>query len=136
MKKHIYKTRVRYAEVDQMGVVYYANYFLYMESGRTGLLRDEGYPYTRIEDEGMLMPITETKLQYKSSAKYDDKILVETTIGYIRNASIRINYIIKKEDNTIIAKGYTVHPVVDREFKIVDVPENLKKILEPYIDNN
>jgi acyl-CoA thioester hydrolase len=106
-----------------------------MESGRTGLLRDEGYPYTRIEEDGMLMPITETKLQYKSAAKYDDKIFVETTIGYIKNASIKINYIIKKEDSTVIANGYTIHPVVDREFRIIDVPEDLRQILKPYLDN-
>lgn len=136
MKKHIYETRVRYAEVDQMGVVYYANYLLYMESGRTGLLRDEGYPYARIEEEGILMPITETKLKYKSAAKYDEIIIVQTTIGFIKNASIKINYKIKKHDNTVIANGYTIHPFVDKEFKIIGVPDKLRTILEQYLEEN
>lgn len=133
-KVSIYKTRVRYGEVDQMGVVYYGNYFLYLESARTGLLRDEGFPYTRLEEEGILLPVSETKLQYKSSAVYDDEIVVETTIGYVKNASIKINYKVKKEDGTPVAAGYTIHPFVNKEWDIMRIPDHMREILKDYLE--
>jgi acyl-CoA thioester hydrolase len=133
MKKHIYKTRVRYAEVDQMGVVYYANYLAYLESGRTGLLRDEGFPYSEMEARGLLLPVMECHCKYKGAARYDEEISVETTLGYVKNASIKITYRIKNSEGEVIVTGYTVHPFVDRDWKIVSIPDEIKAVLAPYV---
>lgn len=135
MKTHIYKTRVRYAEVDQMGVVYYGNYLAYLESARTGLLRDEGYSYAEMEKAGLFLPVVECNIKYKGSARYDDEILVETTIGYIRHASIEFKYTVRAPNGNAIVIARTVHPIVDRDWKIKSVPERIRALLSPFIEN-
>lgn len=135
MKKHIYKTRVRYAEVDQMGVVYYANYLAYLESGRTGLLREGGYSYARMEAEGVFLPVSECCCKYKGAARYDEEITVETTIGYVKNASIKINYKVLNASGAVILIGYTIHPFVSSKWKIISIPEDIKKLLSGYIED-
>src|SRR5262245_2188331 len=72
------RLRVRYAETDQMGVVYYANYFVWFEVGRTDLLRDSGWSYRHMEDEGYSLPVIDAHCVYRESAKYDDDIEVRT----------------------------------------------------------
>ena len=134
MRKHIYRTRVRYAEVDQMGVVYYANYLAYMESGRTGLLRDGGYSYARMEKEGLFLPVTECQCRYKGAAKYDEELIVETTIAYVRNASIRFNYKIFNQAGEPIVTAHTIHPFIDANWKIVSIPDEISSILSSYIE--
>ena len=80
-----------------MGVVYYANYLAYLESGRTGLLRDEGIPYSDMEARGLLLPVTECHCRYQGAARYDEEITVETTLAYVKKASIKINYRVKNQ---------------------------------------
>ncbi len=133
MKVYVYKTRVRYAETDQMGVVYYGNYLTYLESARTGLLREEGYPYSDLEQKGLLLPVTECKIQYKGSARYDEEVSVETTLAYVKNASVKFNYRVLNKDNKEIASAYTIHPFVNREWKIVTIPDEIKKLLNQYV---
>ena len=135
MRKHVYKTRVRYAEVDQMGVVYYANYLAYLESARTALLREGGYSYARMEKEGLYLPVTECLCKYKGAARYDEEITVETSMGYVRNASIKINYTVRGEAGEVILTGHTIHPFVDKEWKIVGIPKDIKKILSSFIED-
>ena len=133
MKKFIYKTRVRYAEIDQMGIAYYGSYFLYMESARTGLLREIGYPYAQLEKQGYYLPVSETKCKYIKGALYDEEIRTETTIGFIHNASLKFIYNIFNDMNELLAKGHTVHPVVNNDWKIIAIPDFMKKALEPYL---
>ncbi len=134
MKKHIYKTRVRYAEVDQMGVVYYGNYLPYLESARTELLRDGGFSYARMESEGIFLPVTECLCRYKGSARYDEEISVESTLGYVKNASIKINYVVKNEAGKVILTGHTIHPFINREWKIVTIPPEIRDILSIFVE--
>ncbi len=134
MKTFLYKTRVRYAEVDQMGVVYYANYLAYMESGRTGLLREEGIPYGDMEARGLLLPVTECNCKYHGAARYDEEITVETTLAFVKNASIRLNYKIRNHSGEVIVTAYTVHPFVNNDWKIITIPKDIKAILETYLE--
>jgi acyl-CoA thioester hydrolase len=134
MKTNTYKTRVRYAEVDQMGVVYYANYLAYLESGRTGLLREAGMPYGDIERMGVSLPVTECQCKYRGAARFDEEIAVETTIAYIKNASIKFSYAVKNQSGDIIVTGYTIHPFVDASWKIVAVPEDVRNGLTAYLE--
>lgn len=133
MEKFVYKTRVRYAEIDQMGIAYYGSYFLYMESARTGLLRERGYPYDQLEKKGYFLPVSETKCKYIKGAVFDEEIKTETTIGFIHNASIKFIYNIYNENSELLAKGHTIHPVVNNEWKIIAVPDILRNALEPYL---
>jgi acyl-CoA thioester hydrolase len=136
MKTYVYRTRVRYGETDQMGVVYYGNYLLYLESARTGLLREEGFPYSEMEKKNLLLPVTECKIQYKGAARYDEQVSVETTLAYVRNASVKICYKVKNEEGREIAEAYTIHPFVNREWKIISIPDDIKEALSCYVSTD
>ena len=77
--RSVSRVRVRYAETDQMGVVYYANYFVWFEVGRTDLLRDAGWSYREMELEGIALPVIEAHCEYRQSARYDDELEIRTT---------------------------------------------------------
>ena len=133
MRKHIYRTRVRYNEVDKMNVVHNSVYYLYMELARTDLVRAEGVPYKRMETEGVLIPVVKSGCSFVQPARYDDVLFVETHIKYIRNASLRFEYAVKREDDVLLAQGYTVHAIVDNEFEVIPFPERWRSVFEKYV---
>ncbi len=106
--------RVRYADTDQMKMVYYAKYFEYFESGRSDLLRDIGLPYPEIEHMGFHLPVIEAHAKYYKSARYDDLIKVTTTLRDKPQARVRLEYQIHNvETNDLLVEGYTVHSFID-----------------------
>ncbi|MGQ9661421.1 MAG: acyl-CoA thioesterase [Kiritimatiellia bacterium] len=110
--------RVPYAHVDQMGVVYYAHYFVYFEMARSALLREAGLPYPELERRGVLLPVVEAHCTYLSPAHYDELILIRTCCKEIRKARLRIEYEVVR-DNTSLASGYTEHVCLSREGKVL-----------------
>lgn len=133
MKTHIYKTQVRYCETDQMAVVHNSVYYIYMELARTDLVRVEGVTYKQMEDTGILMPVLESGCKFKNPARYDDVIEVETHIAYFRNASIRFEYRLRKDDGTLLATGYSVHAAVDRDFQVTTIPDDWREFFSKYL---
>ncbi|NUQ27765.1 MAG: acyl-CoA thioesterase [Acidobacteriaceae bacterium] len=118
------RIRVRYAETDQMGVVYHANYVVWFEVGRVELLRSIGLPYKQLEEEGILIAVAEVNARYKRPARYDDEIAVRTTVKQVRGSIIRIGYqVVRVTDEELLCEGETVHVVIDREFKRASLPE-------------
>ena len=118
----IYKTdiRVPYADVDGMGIVYHANYIKYFEVGRTEYLREAGYPYAKLEEDGIWLPVASVRCEYKSPARYDDLLTVSTWVGDLKNATIVMAYeISRKGTDEIIARGETKHPITDDKLKPV-----------------
>lgn len=120
--------RVRYAETDQMGVVYYANYLVWFEIGRVELLRSLGLAYDNMEkDHGLVLPVIEANCRYRAPAKYDDEILIETQPSLVRGSVIKFAYrILRKNagaDPQLLAEGETVHVVCDEHFKRTHLPE-------------
>ncbi|MBD0382782.1 acyl-CoA thioesterase [Paenibacillus sedimenti] len=87
---HQHQLRVRYEETDQMGVVYHANYLTWFEIGRTELIRELGYPYRKIEEKGLLLPLVEADAKFKKPARYDDLVSIYTRIS--ESSSIRIDF--------------------------------------------
>jgi acyl-CoA thioester hydrolase len=114
---HINKTeiRVRYGETDQMGVVYHANYAQYFEVGRTEWLRQFGITYKEMEDRGVMLPVVSLQINYKSSARYDDQLLIVTRLSKIPTASITFDYELLNVENEILATGTTVLAFIDME---------------------
>ena len=112
--------------------VYYANYLKWFEIGRTEILRQYGYDYSGIEKKDIIVPVVEVKCSYKQSAKYNDVVIINTTIGNIGNSSIMFNYeIIRKKDKKLLAEGYTINVFVDRKtMKSIEIPEELRKALQ------
>lgn len=112
-KKNEYKLRVRYGETDQMGVVYYGNYAQYFEVGRTEWLRDFGMTYKQMEADGFLLPVISLNIKYKKSARYDDVIIVKTTLVKLPSVTIEFNYEIYNEAGEILVEGNTVLAFID-----------------------
>ena len=115
MKKHVFKTRVRYQETDQMGFVHNSKYLVYFEEARTDLVRAENYPYKKMEEDGYFFPISEAGLKFMMPLKYDDELEVEVTVSKLKSFSIQFNYTIKKPDGTVCATGHTLHASIDNQ---------------------
>jgi len=119
--------RVTYAETDAMGIVYYANYLRWLEVGRTELMRSLGIAYKEMEARGAFLPVSEVYCKYHASARYDDILIIETTVDFLKRASIQFSYrILRQSDGTLLITGSTLHAFVDREGKIVKVPSALR----------
>ncbi len=120
--------RVRYAETDQMGIVYYANYFVWFELGRVELLRSLGLAYSRLEtDHGCILPVVSARCRYRAPARYDDEILIETRPAMLRGSVLKFAYtILRKEgegrERTLLAEGETVHVVCDDQLNRKPLP--------------
>lgn len=124
MKKTEIQYRVPYADTDQMGVVYYANYLIYFERLRTEILREGGIPYSVLEENGVMLPVTEAYCSYKSSAKYDDLLTISGWVDEIRGVRIKIACEVYRE-NELLVTGHTVHACISPEGKLVKPPPEL-----------
>jgi acyl-CoA thioester hydrolase len=121
--------RVRYADTDQMGVVYYANYFVWFEVGRTNLLRDSGWSYREMEAAGVALPVIETACQYRLPARYDDEIQIRTTGSLLSPVRLAFTYDVRRPaDDALLATGRTVHAAVDRSGRPCRLPERVKAL--------
>lgn len=131
MEKNTASYRVIYGDTDQMGVVYYANYLRWFEMGRTELLRQVGLPYTLVEEKGLRFPVVEISCRYHAPARYDDTILVETTLTEVGRATIVFHYrILRQGDNLTVASGWTKHACVDQEGKLTKIPAAMETLLK------
>ncbi len=125
----ISRVRVRYAETDQMGVVYYANYFVWFEVGRTDLLRESGWNYREMETEGFGLPVIEAHCTYRQSAKYDDEIEVRTTGEMLSPVRVKFSYeVVRAADAATLATGTTVHATLDRQGRPCRLPARVRGV--------
>ncbi len=131
------KIEPRYAETDQMGVIYHGNYFTYFEVARTGFFKHFGYPYKMMEERGVMLPVVDVSCQYKKPILYDDDIIVRTSIESVKGIRIKMKYeIIRTTTEELLATGSTTHAFVDLELKPIrynKLDEKLKKIVETCI---
>jgi acyl-CoA thioester hydrolase len=120
------RIRVRYAETDKMGVVYYANYLVWFEVGRTDLLRGSGLSYREMEVEGFSLPVIEAQCSYRQSARYDDDLDIRTTGTLLSRVRVRFNYeVVRAADEAVLAEGYTVHASLDQDGRPRRLPDRI-----------
>jgi acyl-CoA thioester hydrolase len=118
------RLRVRYAETDQMKVVYHSNYIIWMEVGRVEFMRQLGFTYRDMETDGYHLPVVEVKCRYKSSAVYDDEILIRTHMSNQRGPMIRFSYdILRASDHALLAEGESTHFIVGPDLQRATLPE-------------
>ncbi|MDF1577348.1 MAG: thioesterase family protein [Desulfurivibrionaceae bacterium] len=132
MGDYIHRTerRVLYADTDSGGVVYYGNYLHFFEAGRTEILRANGASYRELEENGYILPVVECHIRYKASARYDDLLLVETSVHDVRKMSCRFNHRLSRvDDQRLLVKGYTVHACVDPQGKLTPFPDYFREKL-------
>ncbi|MFN4196474.1 MAG: acyl-CoA thioesterase [Caldimicrobium sp.] len=122
--------RVIYGDTDCGGVMYYANYLRLFEIGRTELVRQKGLSYKEIEERWqIILPVVEVYAKYKASAKYDDLLLIKTSLQEIKPLKLTFSYQILKE-RQILVEGKTIHIPINPQGKIVRLPEEILKILK------
>jgi acyl-CoA thioester hydrolase len=115
--------RVRYAETDQMGVVYYSNYFIWFEVGRVELLRQAGFSYRDLEDDHYGLPVVEARCRYKTPALYDDVLVIRSRVSRLRSSTIQFGYeIVRQSDGALLAEGETSHFVIGPDKKRAPLP--------------
>lgn len=121
--------RVRYKETDQMGVVYYGNYFTWFEVGRNDFFRNLNLGCKELEEKGVLLPVIETGCKYISSAKFDEEILIETQLTELKGVRMKLNYkIYRKEDKALLAEGFTRHAFVDKNLRPIRFKKEFKNV--------
>jgi acyl-CoA thioester hydrolase len=130
------RLRVRYAETDQMGVVYHSNYLIWFEVGRVEFLRQLGFVYKDLEqNEDCHIAVVDVRCKYKAPARYDDCILVRTRLRNVRESVIHFDYeILREPDGTVLAVGETTHVVVTAQMNKCGLPEKyleaFRKVME------
>ena len=129
------KIRVRYAETDQMGVVYHANHFIWFEVGRVEFLRQLGFSYREMEEkDGCCIAVVDARCRYKAPARYDDEITVRTRLKNVRDSLVHFGYeLLRVSDGVLLAEGETTHIVIDSQMTVRVIPEKYMKVFQQAI---
>ncbi|MCH7400559.1 acyl-CoA thioesterase [Belliella kenyensis] len=127
------QVRVRYAETDQMGYVYYGNYAMYFEVGRVEALRAVGFSYKQMEANGIMMPVLEQETKYLRPGKYDELLTIKVKIPYLPSARITFEYEVYNEEMDLITTGKTILTFLKTDtHRPSRPPQYLLDILKPY----
>ena len=137
MTEPIFQTqyRVIYGDTDSGGMMYHANYLRLAEIGRTEMLRIWGIPYSEMEQQGIILPVTESYLRYKASAKYDDLVTIATSLAEVKFVSCRFHYRITRREEgqgreQLLVKGFTNLACINRQGKLMSFPDNIRAALQ------
>ncbi len=124
------RVRVRYAETDQMGVVYHSNHFIWFEVGRVELLRQLGFSYRDMEqNDRCFIAVADARCRYKAPALYDDEIIVRTNLKHVRESVVQFGYeLVRVSDGSLLAEGETTHIVTNAQMKKTSLPEKYLKV--------
>jgi acyl-CoA thioester hydrolase len=129
MPSSVTRLRVRYAETDKMGVVYYANYFVWFEVARTDLLRALGWSYREMEHAGVSLPVIDARCEYKRPARYDDEIEVRTTGRMLSPIRMQFDYeVVRVDDGSVAACGHTIHAALDPAGRPCRLPGRISEV--------
>ncbi len=122
---HETRLRVRYAETDQMGVVYHSNHLIWFEVGRVELMREMGFSYRDMErEEGCFIAVAEVKCRYRAPVYYDEEVLVRTRLKAVRESVVVFSYeLVRAHGGGLLADGETTHIVTDSQMKVSALPE-------------
>lgn len=127
MSTNTIELRPRYSETDQMGVIYHANYLVWMEMGRTEWCKAHGFSYKDMEREGVLLAVVEANCRYLSPARYDDPIAVTATMSEANRRMVRFEYEIRNaESGALLATGFTRHIFCNRDLQPASLPERYR----------
>jgi acyl-CoA thioester hydrolase len=120
------RLRVRYAETDAMGIVYHANYIVWFEVGRGEFMRQRGGDYREFEGQGLYLPVTEVDARFVAPARYDDVVVVRTSVAEFRSRSVTMCYeVLMQDTGQLLVTGHTKHFCTDREGRVRRFPPDL-----------
>ena len=125
------RLRVIYGDTDQMGVVYYANYFRYFEFARSEYFRAVGGSYSVLEAKGSFLPVVEATASYRAPAKYDDVLIIRAEVSEMRRASLTFQYEIRRDGaEQVLCTGKTIHACIGRDGRPTRLPDEVAKLLK------
>ena len=128
---HVTELRVRYAETDRMGIVYYANYLVWCEVGRVEFLRALGGSYAALEAQGYGLAVAEATVRYLAPARFDDQVRVETTLSGVRSRAVTFDYVISlAESGTRLATAHTALVSIDSSGRPTALPAEFRALLD------
>jgi acyl-CoA thioester hydrolase len=131
MLQHTTQIRVRYAETDQMGVVYHANYVVWMEVGRVEAMRSAGLNYSEMEKEGVMVAVLGVEVDYRAAARYDDLVDVTAKVVEVQSRKMRIEYEIHRAgDRQLLATGATRHLFINKDMRPVRCPDKYFQLFQ------
>lgn len=127
------RLKVRYVETDKMGIVHHSNYYAWFEVGRGDFIKKIGITYSDMEKEGIMMPLVETYCKHYEGAKYDDDIIIKTSIEEMSPVKVIFNYdVIREEDGKFLARGKTTQTFISAEFKIINLKKKYPQLWENF----
>src|SRR5258708_25693049 len=131
------RLRVRYAETDQMGVVYHSNHLIWFEVGRVELMRQLGFSYSDMErDDGCFIAVAEVKCRYRAPVRYDEEVVVRTRLKGVRESVVQFSYeLVRAVDGALLAEGETTHIVTDSQMKVAALPEKYLTAFREQLSN-
>jgi acyl-CoA thioester hydrolase len=136
-RSHSIEFRVRYAETDQMQVVYHSNYLIWCEMGRTEFIRALGTPYSELEKQNVALAVVEATMRFHSAAVYDNLIRVTTTVRDVRSRLITFDYLITNaETGERFVSASTKLATLTRDNRLTTLPDHLRKLLEDAVTTN
>lgn len=127
---NLYQHKAQYYETDQMGVVHHSNYIRWMEEARIDFLSQIGWEYKKLEDSGVISPVTAVECKYKVSTYFSEVITITVSVKEFKGVKLKLKYEMKKEDGTLACEGYSDHCFLNREGKIL----NLKREYPAFFD--
>jgi acyl-CoA thioester hydrolase len=127
--KHRYEYQIIFGDTDQMGVVYYANYFVWFEIGRTDLLRTLGSTYRQLEADGLSLPVIEASCRYAAPCLYDDELVIVTRGRLLSPIRVAFSYAVERADGTVAARGRSEHAAIGRDGRPRRLPPFLREAL-------
>ena len=132
MTTHRTTYRVIYGDTDNMGIAYHANYLRWFEMGRTEMLRALGLTYKKIEAKGVFLPVSEVHCKFKSPARYDDMIIIETSLDPEIRGGMKFDYNILSEDDgrKLFANGYTIHACLNGNGRVIRPPDFIMELIK------
>jgi acyl-CoA thioester hydrolase len=129
--------RVRYAETDAMGIVYHTNYIVWFEVGRGEFMRQRGGDYRQIEEQGLYLPVTEVVARFLSPARYDDLVVVRTSVAEVRSRSVTMYYeVLMQDTGRLLVTGHTKHFCTDEEGRVRRFPRDLIEAFSSKAEKN
>lgn len=117
----VYKHRVQYYETDKMGVTHHSNYIRWMEEARVYFLDEIGWSYKKLEENGIISPVTEVESKFVAPTTFDDLITIEVSIAELKSVKIKINYVMKNQDDKIVCKGTSGHCFLDESGTFISI---------------
>ena len=116
---NLYEHKVQYYETDKMGIVHHSNYIRWMEEARIDFLDQIGWSYARLEEEGIISPVTAVECKYKANSFFGDRIQVQVFVEEFKGVKLKLRYLMKNQNNVVVCEGHSEHCFVDTEGKII-----------------